>query len=43
MKNGIVCTGKCDVKDCPYKVGGESPLEVTYVDLRYTTMCKEKA
>ena len=41
MKDGIVCTGKCDVKDCPYKVRGELMTEAVYVDLRYTTMCKE--
>ena len=42
MKNGIVCIGKCSVKDCPYKIRGESMLEAEYVDLRYTTMCMEE-
>lgn len=41
MKDGIVCTGKCDVKDCPYKIRRELMTEAIYVDLRYTTMCKE--
>lgn len=37
----IVCIGKCKISDCPYKIRRELIMEAVYVDLRYTTMCKE--
>lgn len=44
MKNGMVCTAKCDRKDCPYREpeAADSKEKIAYGDLSYTTVCRKE-
>lgn len=44
MKNGMVCTAECDIKDCPYNglTDADPKEKIAYGDLSYTALCRKE-